>query len=73
MVNSLKHLRYGKHNFIIQHEFADLNSRCIFILVSDQPCISLCLLIFCQVSIMSEFLVQNSLALQVYFKGELKR
>lgn len=71
VVNSLKHFRDGKHLFIIYHEFADLNSCCIFILVCDQPCIALHLLIFCQVAIMGELLVQNALTL--CFKGELKK
>lgn len=70
MVNSLKHFRYGKHHFIIQHEFADLNSCCIFILVSDQPCIALQHLIVCQVSIMIELLVKKFLNFASVFQGE---
>lgn len=46
VVNSPKHFKYRKCHFIISCEFADLNSCCMFILVSDQLCIPLCLSIF---------------------------
>lgn len=60
-------------SLFISCEFTDLNSCCIFILASDQLCIPLCLSIFCQVSIISEFLFQNSLTLPVHFKVKLNR
>lgn len=60
-------------SLFISCEFAVLNSCCIFILASDQLCVPLCLSICCQVSIISEFLFQNSLTLPVHFKVKLNR
>lgn len=45
-------------NSIISRECADLNSCCIFLLVSDQLYIPLCLSVFFRVSIISEFYFQ---------------